>query len=298
MGILAATGEQAVAIAFDLAQLQHAEQTKQQQEIGAVVACLGNLRSDVRFGDIRLAPGPHPNDPPDLVATIFGKSLNVEVAQVHLPAQLGGRAISAYKRFEELRAALLKSSYRLGRVYRKHRDKFVTVWFGDSSASYTAPVPQSAEAVIEMLRKFDPPPPQERIPQNSKGFSKQSDDVTVGMTWGPLMPDYRSSFRTATGFDIGLAHNRTLRQSEMCKELVRVIQQHDNPVNDLLVVSTNAPLRSGLYFPSSAQLAELLFSAPDPLLGWRPTHLKNIVLHNFKEPTKFRWLVGSDSVLV
>lgn len=94
------------------------------------------------------------------------------------------------------------------------------------------------------------------------------------------------------GFELALAYGLILRESEIIDELVRLLQQHDKVVNELVVVTVNAAYRSGFWFPTAQVVADLLFKSKAPLASWSPVHLRRVLLYD-KTRNRKRWLVGS-----
>jgi hypothetical protein len=117
-------------------------------------------------------------------------------------------------------------------------------------------------------------------------------DQSIGVTWADLPDGYESTFFALLGFELALVHGQAIRLADARAELRRVVEQHDTTAADVLVVSTNTALRSGLYFPSSKFVADMLFDDVDPLGGCSPANIGRVVLHDPDEPGRVRWLHG------
>ena len=118
-------------------------------------------------------------------------------------------------------------------------------------------------------------------------------DSTIGLSRGDLPGTYTSTLTGVLGFELALVYGVTVRQSDARAELQRVVADHDHPAVDVLVVSVNATIRQGLYFPSTQVMADLVLDDPDPLADMTLPHLNRVALHDAAEPGRIRWLVGT-----
>lgn len=287
-------GEPVVVIVADIPTQVRSPVNKAETELLDVRRFLMDLGHD----EAPLVPGGQPNSPPDTIATIRGEQVRIEAAQLHLPRQSGRKNnthASRYFAFEQLRRTLIAQSTRLNGALRQHRGYVVYVWFGDPLAVAGARFPTRApEALIDLLRRARPPAaPRGPLPQQaSDGTVAWNADKTVGVSWGNLPPEYDSGFATALGFELGLSYNVTIRSREVAAEVQRIVTDHDSSAVDVLVISTNAAMANGLYFPSAHFVADLAFDHPNPLDQCNPQHLKRVALHDPAAPGRLRWLVG------
>lgn len=97
-------------------------------------------------------------------------------------------------------------------------------------------------------------------------------------TWTQLPPWYQSPFYNRMGFELALGYHATVTRSDLRDELFRLIDDHDGQETETLVVTLNAPVRSGLTFPSSGLIAKMLFEDEQPLEGWTPAHIERVAL--------------------
>ncbi len=288
-------GEPVVAIVADIPTQVRSPLDKRETELVDVRRFLIHAG----HGDAPLEAGAHPNSPPDTIATIGGEEVRIEAAQLHLPQQPGRKNnthASRYFAFEHLRNTLVAQSTRLSGPLRQHRGYVVCVWFGDPLAVAGDRFPiRTAEPLIDLLRKAQPPPPAPAGPlpkQAQDGVVAWNKDKAIGVSWGNLPAEYDSGFATALGFELGLSYNVTIRSREVTAELQRIVVDHDSAEVDVLVISTNAAMANGLHFPSAHFVANRAFDHPDPLNGYDPEHLTGVALHDPAAPGRVRWLIG------
>jgi hypothetical protein len=297
-GTFANTGEPVIAVTCDVPTSLRAAASKSQQEMRDVALFLDHVAP----GQARplLSPGPDPNAPPDVIAFIGDAQLRIETAQLHMPGQESTpNAIGRGQLFEGLRQRLLADSAKLAGKLPRHKGTVVYVWFqspeGDGLSFELPPKPGGDAALIELLARCEPPPPvwPGLLPQKAPEGDIASDAASgMGVTWGELPASYRSSFTRAFGFELALGYGLTLSLSRLREELVRVVWQHDTAGADMLLVSTNSTLRSGVFYPSSGSVAHLVFEDPDPLSEFQPQHLPAVATHDPDGPGRIRWIYG------
>ncbi|STZ53011.1 Uncharacterised protein [Mycobacterium senegalense] len=112
-------------------------------------------------------------------------------------------------------------------------------------------------------------------------------------TWTPLPQWYTSRFHGQMGFELALGYHATVTQTDLRNELRRIIEGHNSAKTETLVVTVNAPMRSGLEFPTNALVARMLFEDDQPLDGWTPSRIKHIALHDQGEH-QIKWILGSN----
>jgi hypothetical protein len=134
---------------------------------------------------------------------------------------------------------------------------------------------------------------------------RYSADRSVGFTWAKLPPGYSSPFHSQMKFELALGYYLTATLGDLRSELRRLITAHDNERTDILVVTLNAPLRSGLWFPASVIVADILFEDEQPLASWKPSHIKRIASQDTPDMRFLvtgqghqkgivRWILGAD----
>lgn len=296
LGRSVATGERVAQITHDLPSLS-APLSKQDQELRDVLAFVRDVLDPAAA--VGHAVRPNPNDPPDTLVLLNGRTYAVEAAQLVMPdARRGAAPISAWHVFETLRAQLLQAAEQDSVSLQQHKGTIVFVFFVDKQNPTKVTLPhRRPDDLVSLLRASTPSKPIADGPMPNPAphdVVAWSPDQEVGITWGDLPAGYSSPTVTALGFELVLAHTVLTRMTFLCAELRRVIEQHDSAANDLLVITVNAPLRSGLHFPAAGVISKLLFedATADLLGGWRPRALKNVVLHDPVE-RRHRILCGS-----
>jgi hypothetical protein len=301
MGIATANREPMVVIVAEIPNMVRPPMDKSAQELRDL---LDFARREVpSVEDDALAPGPDPNAPPDAVLELPQGAVRLEAAQIHVPAtNTMGTNMSRWAIFERLRASLISRSAVLAGALRRHRGFVIYVWFtdptGDGVQFALPPRQDPSKGLVDLLVSSRPSEPvrgvTDRLPSTAPGDAVVwSEDRQVGISWADLPSGYQSPFMRAFGFEIGLAGSISFKQSNVRAELCRIIKQHDTPASDVLVVSANSALRSGLHFPSTQLVSDMLFEDPDPLQGWLPDHLGGVALHDPREGHEVRWLTGS-----
>jgi hypothetical protein len=261
------------------------------------------LTQNHREDDFNLSPGPHPNQPPDVFADRGGQRIGIEATQLLMPSDEGRgnlTSISRAKVFDQLRDDLLSRSARLKGGLRQHRGHILYIWFaGQDSVARGMPCRKTSVDDLEALLKTSHPPqaigPGPLPPQAPPDSVRWSKDRQIGVSWGDLPRGYISTTTRMLGFELGLAYNAEVSQSDVRTELRRLLEQHDHPAAQLVLVTVNASLASGTYFPSSHLLSRMVFEDPDPLQGWTPQNAEGVVVHDPADSGKHRWLHGSPS---
>jgi hypothetical protein len=290
-------GEPMFALVYDLPVLVVAPRTKLKKEMDDVRIFLA--QSSGR-DDFEIGPGPHPNEPPDVFAEVAGHKVGIETTQLLMPSAAAAKnltSISRAKVFEQLRDHLLSRSAQLKGALRQHRGRVLYIWFAspDSVARGMPPRQSALETVIQFLKDSYPP---DRIPQGPspkvapKNSVAWSGDRQIGVTWADLPRGYVSTTTKMLGFEIGLSYNAEVSRGDVRNELRRLLEQHDHPTSEVVLVTLNGSLASGLYFPSSHLVSRLLFEDPDPLSGWVPRHVTRVVIHDPADPESIDGLWG------
>lgn len=301
-------GDEALAIGFDFPTQIRTPVDKDIQELNDVSEF---LIDSLPLERITSVPVVNPSDPPDVVAYVDGREVGIEATQFLLPETELDRANSIIGRwltFDRFRQRILEESH--PQDFAQHEGLLVSASFGQLGGTARERLPPNrpvdvSYAIAELkritptVREGEANPPQ-RLEESD--VIRYSTDRSVGFTWAKLPPGYSSPFYKKMKFELALAYYLTVTQRDLRSELRRLIAAHDNERTDVLVVTLNAPLRSGLWFPASSLVAKLLFEDEDPLAGWEPTHIKRIALHNQQTEIKrvrsgengiVRWIYGA-----
>jgi hypothetical protein len=84
-------------------------------------------------------------------------------------------------------------------------------------------------------------------------------------------------FAATTGFELGLAYTTAHSQTTARAELTRLVQKHDKPGVDWLLISAGAPNRDGQTFVTEEVVGHFLLDHPQPLAT--PKHIRRVTIH-------------------
>jgi hypothetical protein len=90
-----------------------------------------------------------------------------------------------------------------------------------------------------------------------------------------------SAFFTEAGFELVLAFQSTHPQDASWLELRRLVDRHDKPEIEELVITVGGPKSNGLAYPSETLLFDAALEIGIPQLQPEPDHLSRIVLHSW-----------------
>lgn len=292
-------GEPVIVVMFDLPQQKFSPVDKRVQETRDVDAFLRDILPADRITYPCIA---NLDEPPDVFANIDGKQFGIEATQFLPPDQDLDKSVSIVGRwmlFEKLRDKILRDETNL---FAQHQGTLAVINFGktgDTSAERLPPKPAGVDSVVEELKSVQPILRDGRTAANPPLTLQDSEvlrwsaDRSCFFTWTALPPWYTSRFYDKMGFELALGYYVTLTQTDLRKELRRLIEDHDNVETETLVVTVNAPVRTGWEFPTNALMAKMLFDDEQPLNGWAPSHIKRIALHN-QEHQSVKWILGSN----
>lgn len=266
--------------------------TLQQQEIRDVASA---LRSGLRliFEDDSITSGRSPNDPPDVILNYLGERWQIETAQVHMPGSGKGNEVSRWMEFARLLDRILVDAPRLKSKLRAHRGHVLYVGFGNRERPAIAAGPRVDYAeFLQFLAEHAPPKVElpVGVPNDAPtGHLVRSDDGRFNMTW--VRGSTGSLLERMLGFDLGLMYATDVTESRLRGELRRIVDDHDHPVNDLVILALGMPTGSGWQFPSSSLLADLALNDPRLPDDITTNHLHNIALFDAGS-NQLRWLKG------
>lgn len=294
MGQLADTREPLAILQFETPTQAHLPISKTQQELDHARLALHLLYGTESIKETM--PG---GDPPDVLAIArTGLTLRIEVTQLHAVTADTVNAPTRWLPFEKLRTALLADAVRMRRRLRAHHGKMLCVWFRAPTTElrFDPPArnPRSVESLTTFLETTVPSQPlRSDLPLvASPDSTAQSSDGNFGVTWLDVTERYTSPFMTALGFELALVHSGTMYQSTVGDEIRRLILKHDKPNIDLLVITTNSPLRSGLQFPSGELVSALAMDRSDHLGTFTTENVRNVLLLDAASGRR-AWLLGS-----
>lgn len=240
--------------------------------------------------DMLIATGVLPFDgvteggnPPDFIVTTPWREEGIECAAFALQKRR-----DAYGLFDRFRARLLEARQREGLPHLA--DCVISVWFGSGGGLPPKTHDQATvDQLVEMLRearidRAGVSALSQRIAR--EGFPESLADESVpifsageagGACIAPVEPNsLQGPYAQAAGFDVGLSMSLTVTRSDVQTELERIVEKHDKPGVDRLLISVGAPDRGGLIFPSESLVIDQLAPAPVTI-----KHIRVVTMHTF-----------------
>jgi hypothetical protein len=86
---------------------------------------------------------------------------------------------------------------------------------------------------------------------------------------------------TATGIEVGFAYTTLHQRSDAWARVQKLVDDHDQPSVDWLLLSAGAPNQHGTRFLSEEALAHFLIDEPQTLS--EPDHIRRVTLHIWSE---------------
>lgn len=235
--------------------------------------------------DHRLATGTHAfadlqagSNPPDAVAQTDAGQIGVECTSLTLE---GRRAVQGL--FMELRRRVQADD---PVVFAKMAGHVVYVWFDEIGKPHKRSDTAALDALVQALAQYEPQTQQ--LWTTSESFPQQAPMLPVAETSAgarfyavPIVNSAPSSMLFAsTGFEIGLAYTTLVTAEAAWAEVQRLVDDHDKPGVDLLLVTAGGPDANGDMFPGEEAVAEFLVKHPTALRQ-APNHIKKIILHSW-----------------
>jgi hypothetical protein len=142
---------------------------------------------------------------------------------------------------------------------------------------------QAAEDLVQTLRDYRPDPTRMHVEGPSLP-ERAPDPGTVRSPSGaslyamPLVSGVPGTILFALrGFEVGLAFSSTHTAESVWEEIARLINDHDQPGVDELLISVGAPNQHGQVFPSDEAVARFAIAHPGQVRV--PTHVRRVVMH-------------------
>jgi hypothetical protein len=241
-------------------------------------------------GDQALATGTHAfadvqpgDDPPDATAQTDAGRMGVESTALTIEDRREVHGL-----FLQLRRRLQASE---PAAFSKLAGHLVYVWF-ESAEQLEPGKPHkrsdtaALDALVNALAEYEPQTEQLWIPSGQ--FPEKAPELPLADTEAgaklyavPLVAAAPSSMLfTATGFELGLAYTTFLTADAVWHELQRLVDSHDQPGVDLLLVTAGGPDANGSVFPVEEAVADFVVTHPRGL-GSPPKHIKTVVLHSW-----------------
>jgi hypothetical protein len=293
-GELEKTAEPVVALSMELPRRVPPVERAIQELRDVEGALQAGLALAVPDGSLRR--GPDPNEPPDLLFRNRGKEWRLETAQIHMPATKGRNEVSRWMEFSRTTDRMISAAGRLKGKLRAHSGHVVYVGFGRGQQVTASASPRrDVDDFVDFLANLHPPRiilPGGIPRQAPPNHVVRSDDGRFAVTWMPGSTG--SLFERMLGFELGLMHTTQVTRAQLREEIGRVITDHDDSRNDLLVLVIGAPTVDGWTFPSASLLAKMAFEDPGLHLTVSivARQVENILLFDHLRATT-RWLRGS-----
>jgi hypothetical protein len=242
--------------------------------------CTDRLYAEGNLPYAQLNPG---ENPPDFVADLAdGSTAAVDATQL----AVAGR-IEAQAQFEQIAAAVLQAPRRDFAHLRGH---FLYIWFsqplGDGRPHRSA---KSIGEVVDALREYEPDTSWTEADTSALPEQLPETDIqstASGCTFYAVelrnaVP--ASAFFAETGFELVLAFQSVHPQDAAWLELRRLVDRHDKPEINDLVVTIGGPKHNGLAYPSETLLFDAALEFGIPQLRPKPKHLSRVVLHSWED---------------
>ena len=223
------------------------------------------------------------DDPPDAVVTTDGGSIGVEATSLTIEPR---RAVHGL--FVDLRARLVAQD---PVIFAKLRGHVIYVWFTDPlddglARPFRRSDDEAIGGLVTELASYEPQSQQMWVPTGL--MPEQAPALPIGETDGgakfyaiPIVAAAPSSMLfTIAGFEIGLAFTTTLTAQSAWSEIQRLVDDHDQPGVDLLLITAGGPDQRGNVFPVEEALFQFLITNPIGLTR-TPDYIQRVVLHSW-----------------
>lgn len=245
--------------------------TKEQREAAQLERFMRDyhLATGSAFAD---RPARRGGDPPDFVVEQEGKDVGVEVT--HL---VYAERVVAWQATRALKQALLSTP-----VNRFDHLRGSCVYLKiDSEAGLPAPGPRGVKEILRALDRFRPVPndisqPTDQLPPGIVQLIGR-----VGMMAVPLSQRESGLLARSRGFDIALATQTDVWESQAWETLADRVAKKDRNGSDLAVVSCGAPVTGGYSFPSDDLAGEALEVAAETRALPTTRHLGVVYVHTW-----------------
>jgi hypothetical protein len=231
------------------------------------------------FSNVR--PG---GNPPDTLVTTDQGDLGIESTSLTLQDRRGAHSL-----FMLLRRRILEQE---PAAFSRLSGNLIYVWFEEPGKAELAQPFKRADTVavadlMQELSTYQPDPAQMWIPHNQLPQQAPPPPPITATSAGarfycvPLMMSAPSSMLfTIAGFELGLAYTSFITATKAWNEVQRLINAHDQPGVDILLITAGGPDQHGNIFP--AEEAAAAFIADHPLTVDKvPQHIKNVWLHSW-----------------
>jgi hypothetical protein len=248
--------------------------------------------------DQALATGTHAcgyvqpgNDPPDTTVQTDNGSLGVESTALTVEARRG-----VHNLFLQLRRRLQSEE---PAAFSKLAGHVIYVWFEESDVpALGRPHKRSDTAALEALVKAlaEYEPKTDHLWSASGQFPEQMDELPLVDTPAgakfyavPITNAAPSTMLfTIAGFELGLVYTTFMTAKTAWTEVQRLVDSHDKPGVDVLLITAGGPDATGNVFPAEEVVADFVVDNPIGLTR-SPHHIARVVLHS--------WATGKATLL-
>lgn len=233
------------------------------------------------------------NDPPDATVLTDTGRIGMECTALTVADRRGAHSL-----FLKLREHIQKTD---GVHFAKLAGHVIYVWFRDADLLDGPPIlphrrsdAGALGALVRALAEYTPddaaiqqPPGQEASETLTMPLADTDEGARFYAT--PLTGGAPGSMMYAlAGFDIGLAYSTVLTAADAWGEVQRLVDGHDKPGVDHLLITAGGPDAKGNIFPAEEAVAAFLLEHPIGL-SKVPTHIDRVVLHS--------WATGQATLL-
>jgi hypothetical protein len=233
------------------------------------------------------------NDPPDATMLTDAGRIGVECTALTVADRRGAHSL-----FLKLREHIQKTD---GVRFAKLAGHIVYVWLRKADLPDGPPIlphrrsnTDALDALVLALAEYTP---DDEATQHSPGQGA-SDTLTMPLAdtdqgarfyATPLTGGVPGSMMyTLAGFDIGLAYSTVLTAADVWGEVQRLVDSHDKPGVNHLLITAGGPDSRGNIFPAEETVAAFLLEHPIGL-SKAPMHIERVVLHS--------WATGQATLL-
>jgi len=234
------------------------------------------------FSNVR--PGPHPNQAPDTTATTDQGILGVESTCLTVRDRRGAHGL-----FQRLRQRVLEQE---PATFAKLAGHMIYIWFEEPAGAPGLALPfkknddDEAMELLQELAAYTPQPGQMWLPSGPPPEQAPPLPLATTLTGArfyanPLVGSAPSTMLfTFAGFELGLAYTSLLTQQAAWQEIQRLVDAHDKPGVDILLITSGAPDQHGQIFPAEEAIASFLLETPVGLTR-PPSHIQRVLLHSW-----------------
>jgi hypothetical protein len=230
----------------------------------------------------KVRPG---NNPPDFIVEIDGKKGGLDVTRFSITERM--RAQALFRKLREQMAAQPRDDF------MHLTGSTVYIWFDkDGFSSLPHRHKEDIDGLIAALRNYEFDPLLS-IKQAEEGITEQLGDIGIDGAEGahfvgvPMRGATPSShFFLTMGFEVAMAYQTDHDATQAWDEIRRLIDRHDKPEIENLLITVGAPDRYGLAYPSEVGLMSFALETDAPEL--RPKHIQSILVHFWMDGTTFQ----------